>query len=258
MLRHRFFFPAVLLGLLLFLLLPGKLIVAPGCTVAVVDEFGSPLNGVTIIRSWSDGITHNDNNSDQLTTEGNRVTFPERSIMTGRMKSFFHYLSGRYVTVGAKKDGYKLQESAMFTPSSAAANELVVKMRVFDLFRDIAENDYYFVSRAVQQNPEYAKLVDADGNTLLHALARKGNYSTWPATALLEAKANVDALNANGETPLHLAIRSEDVELVKLLLKEGASRTISDNLGNTPLSLAAKAVNPAIQTALAPTGSPAP
>jgi hypothetical protein len=61
---------------------------------------------------------------------------------------------------------------------------------------------------------------------------------------LLEAGANPNlGSEREGETPLHLAVHSWDLETVKLLLEHGADVTLKDNKGITPID-AAEAMRP--------------
>jgi ankyrin repeat protein len=56
---------------------------------------------------------------------------------------------------------------------------------------------------------------------------------------LLEQGADVNATDANGQTPLMLAARSNlDIHAVEALLGHGAQINVRDRLGNTPLTLA--------------------
>lgn len=49
------------------------------------------------------------------------------------------------------------------------------------------------------------------------------------AEVLLEAGADVDIKNGEGETPLHLAAARGNEQMVDVLLKHGASVTLEDN-----------------------------
>jgi len=55
----------------------------------------------------------------------------------------------------------------------------------------------------------------------------------------LRAKADVNAAEADGTTPLQYATEADDVEMVRLLLANGARVATSNRYGVTPLSLAA-------------------
>jgi ankyrin repeat protein len=80
-------------------------------------------------------------------------------------------------------------------------------------------------------------------STPLHFAASEGHLEV--ARMLLERKANVNALDDDGSTPLHQASQylwSEDpdiAQLVRLLLDDGADIHALDNSGNTPLHFAA-------------------
>ena len=69
---------------------------------------------------------------------------------------------------------------------------------------------------------------------------------------LLEAGANPNlGSEREGETPLHLAVFSMDLETIKLLLEHGADVTLKDNKGNTPID-AAEAERPDRMTEILP------
>lgn len=52
---------------------------------------------------------------------------------------------------------------------------------------------------------------------------------------LLAKRADLNAVNAQGWTPLHVAAAGGNVEVVELLLKHGANVKASSNIGATPL-----------------------
>jgi ankyrin repeat protein len=88
---------------------------------------------------------------------------------------------------------------------------------------------------------------DARGYTALHSAFVTGNgtppQENWAQIArlLLGAGANVKTVIANGNTPLHDAVRRQwPVEIVKLLLAAGADPNLrnQENPSHTPLSLA--------------------
>lgn len=82
------------------------------------------------------------------------------------------------------------------------------------------------------------------GDTPLHVVTcdgygdirgRKATFKNRQAIAklLLEAGSDVNAINNSGETPLHNAAVSGDKDMVKLLLKAGATRTIRNKENRT-------------------------
>jgi len=78
---------------------------------------------------------------------------------------------------------------------------------------------------------------------------RKSAKDTLDAVkACLDAGANVNATNANGETPLHAAVAQGD-GLVRLLSERGANLEAKDKQGRTPLDVALGVGAPAPQGA---------
>src|ERR1051325_1908783 len=57
------------------------------------------------------------------------------------------------------------------------------------------------------------------------------------ALALIRSRAEIDAAQPDGSTPLAWAAYKDDTELALLLLKAGAKATTADDYGETPLTL---------------------
>jgi ankyrin repeat protein len=74
---------------------------------------------------------------------------------------------------------------------------------------------------------------------------------------LLAVPAEVRAIEPDGTTPLHWAVRSDDLETSKALLAAGANASAANRYGVTPLSLAAVNGNAAIIEALLSSGASA-
>ncbi|KAL4898372.1 ankyrin repeat-containing domain protein [Aspergillus ambiguus] len=72
--------------------------------------------------------------------------------------------------------------------------------------------------------------------TLLYAVSGAGRADM--AKLMLDAGADISARDAEGKTPLCLAVDKGDYETIRLLLSRGASVTNVDNIGATPLCLA--------------------
>ena len=72
---------------------------------------------------------------------------------------------------------------------------------------------------------------------------------------LLGGKVNPDARNAQGETPLHRAVEKGMTELVRTIVKSGASLRARSNSGETVLHLAAMHADPALARFLLEAGS---
>ncbi|MBQ7154311.1 MAG: ankyrin repeat domain-containing protein [Synergistaceae bacterium] len=73
---------------------------------------------------------------------------------------------------------------------------------------------------------------DVNCGALLAALRRR-KFDI--AEMLIDAGADMDVQNPNGETALFLAADKNDVDVLKLLLRKGANPNIPDKKGSTPL-----------------------
>ena len=80
-----------------------------------------------------------------------------------------------------------------------------------------------------------------DGDTCLHLAAARTD-STDVAQYLLktEAAGLVNAVNINGRSPLHTAVRREHEGLARAMIDAGANINLADNTGATPLHEAAE------------------
>ncbi|XP_036369488.1 E3 ubiquitin-protein ligase MIB2-like isoform X3 [Octopus sinensis] len=80
------------------------------------------------------------------------------------------------------------------------------------------------------------EIQDDDGDTALHY----SSYRDQPEVMeiLLSKGANIKAVNDKHFTALHIAVSSESVKCVRVLLKHSAAVNIQDSNGNTPLHLA--------------------
>ena len=81
---------------------------------------------------------------------------------------------------------------------------------------------------------------DENDNTLIHKVVKSKVNEQKIMKILLEYGANPNLKDANGQTPLHLAIADDKIEIVKLLLEYLVDYNSKDNSGNIPLTLAIK------------------
>ena len=80
---------------------------------------------------------------------------------------------------------------------------------------------------------------DAAGNTALHVITQQHSYKGI-VKELFRAGADVNAVNAQGVTPLHLALQYGDQESAIFMIKKGADYNCADNRGITPVQIAAE------------------
>jgi len=76
------------------------------------------------------------------------------------------------------------------------------------------------------------------GYSCIHFAAASKNNAKELLTLLLDNGANINALNDNGQTALHIAVFWDNPEAVKLLLDRGADKTIKNKSGRTAEQLA--------------------
>lgn len=69
---------------------------------------------------------------------------------------------------------------------------------------------------------------DGQGNTPLHAAALLGFQEG--AELLLRQKAQINATNGSGETPLVIAVQQRNIPMIRLLLTNGADPKIADRI----------------------------
>ena len=79
---------------------------------------------------------------------------------------------------------------------------------------------------------------DGSGNTALHYAVEWGLKKA--ALSLIEKGANPEAKNANGETPLFSAAKTNDPAMIALIVKGGSSIKARDNFGSSPLHTAVR------------------
>src|SRR5512138_1385428 len=73
---------------------------------------------------------------------------------------------------------------------------------------------------------------------------RAGDRGT--VRALLRAKVDVNAAEADGTTALHVAVQANDVDTTRMLLAAGANARSANHYGSTPVVVAATNGNAAL------------
>ncbi|XP_063292166.1 B-cell lymphoma 3 protein [Pelobates fuscus] len=92
----------------------------------------------------------------------------------------------------------------------------------------------------IQADIEAATQSDDDGDTALHIAVVHGNIQAaqWVIYLLHQGHKNMDPVNNLRQTPLHLAVITDQPDLVSLLLSNGCSPKIPDRNGQTCVHLA--------------------
>lgn len=104
-----------------------------------------------------------------------------------------------------------------------------------DLFQAAAQGDAQDIKRHIDSGAN-VNAVDDDQNTALHLALAAGHKDA--AETLLKAGANVNALNKRHETPLHKAVMTGEEDLLEILLQNGAEIEVPDRHGFTALHVA--------------------
>ena len=88
-------------------------------------------------------------------------------------------------------------------------------------------------ARLLLQHGADPNLADNDGDSpLIVAAMASGDAGRGVAALLLDAEAEIDHQNKNGEVALHFACQNSNVEVAKLLLERGADKDLRDNDGD--------------------------
>ena len=81
--------------------------------------------------------------------------------------------------------------------------------------------------------------LDAAGNSVkLVDAVKQGNRAA--VRTLITERANVNAAEPDGMTPLHWAVRGDDLQTAQLLIRAGANAKTASRYGITPIALAAQ------------------
>ena len=148
-----------------------------------------------------------------------------------------------------------LTYSQRVEPTVDESEELVDKLKAVSVHDDIDEgicdseklddNDEDQSSAKVTDDDFIIYGRDADGDTLLHLAIISGHVML--AKVFIEVAPWTDCLNIYNDklrqTPLHLAVLMKQVEIVRLLLDNGANPEMCDHKGDTALHIACRSGN---------------
>ncbi|MGD9133172.1 MAG: ankyrin repeat domain-containing protein, partial [Desulfobacterales bacterium] len=90
-----------------------------------------------------------------------------------------------------------------------------------------------YIKEIIRKNPGRINEKDGDGNSFLHLAVRTAN--TDIVKFLVSNGADVNIKDSYGQTPLQIAVHSDNTEIVVQLVSNGAEINIQNPIGKTPL-----------------------
>ena len=120
----------------------------------------------------------------------------------------------------------------------------------------ISANCSYEVIKLILESGSDVNAVDYEGKTPLHLASVIAKTFRYNAIRLLIGKgADTEAVDMFGQMPLHLASGQGDYNIVKIFFDSGSSVNARTNLGVLPIHFAAREGNPSIVKMLLEGGS---
>jgi TolB protein len=107
-----------------------------------------------------------------------------------------------------------------------------------DVFALVPKGDSAAIKALLEKSPELIRAVDANGDTLLHHAAARGNVEL--VRFLLEKGAAIDLPGSGKHTPLQRAALNDRTDAVAVLLEKKASLELKNDYGRTALVLCAR------------------
>jgi len=133
------------------------------------------------------------------------------------------------MTAGCHSDVVKvlLARGATFDSSKSSGSPL---------WDAVGGNQIKTVKRLLQAKAD-ATMVDQHGWNLLHVAALRSRIDAEMFNVLIEAKADVNGLTVEKDSPLHVAARNGNLTAAKILVSNGADLQRPNTAGKTPLML---------------------
>ena len=128
--------------------------------------------------------------------------------------------------------------------SLLAKNEDIINMKdnngnnaLYVLIKIGTDSDIAIFFRETRTSVSFINAQNENHSTLLHLAVSKGYEQT--VKELVAAGANINAVTIQGNTPLHLALLSDNINesIIKSLLENDANMYADDNIGVTPFQL---------------------
>jgi ankyrin repeat protein len=247
-----------------------ELPISPEWTVTVLDEHGSPREGIKVVQTWSYWTVLETQTEVKTTDAMGRIVFAPRATSANAVKLGFARFLGKLphagepepiVEIQLEERAYKLQRGyynleagylapptqdakTSGSPSGLSTTFRLVPVDLVDVLRRFPTPDNFEQAKEIlAANPASARTVDDSGRTALHHLIGDSPEVVEMARLLVMAGADVNAANREGLTPLHQAAQQGAWQNAELFLQHGAAvnarthgeKYSNSGLGRTPL-----------------------
>jgi hypothetical protein len=164
------------------------------------------------------------------------TSFVKNSPLISRPPPRFRFLITKPTSCHVSSGDRRESMSATASGSGPSFWCLVMRGMSEEVKQSIKEG--FDVSKIVGYNDDQRSDVSVMTNmTALHIAAACGHPNV--VAVLVENDASLSTRDGRGCTPMHCAVRNEEVECAELLLRAGSHTTTENNFGETPLDTAA-------------------
>ena len=169
---------------------------------------------------------------------------------------FMHRWRTAVATIAAPSSIPSIILTILTIPAILTFLTMAAPVTAAEIHRAVESGDLARVQELLAVDPGLVSVPDDDDqfdSLPLHLAARHGHFEI--TEALLDAGAEVDAVDSDRSTPLDVAALNNQLVVVDLLIARGADINHADNNGATPLSFAATRGNLEVVTRLVAAGA---
>jgi len=129
-----------------------------------------------------------------------------------------------------------LLSCALLTPQISISTQQNAQSAYDDVYFEAACRGDVYTLKVIALTKGLYKGINAEGRTLLHEAAQRGNEVL--VDYLITQDFALNTQDKHGDTPLLLAVKNKHTPVASKLLAKGAYATTADNTGRTPLHVA--------------------
>jgi len=191
-----------------------------------------PITGHTIL--YTAARTGNIEAVKFLTEQGADSDLPQRIKSTALHAASFYGHADIVRCLLESGANYQIANSCGHTAEEEAYNDDVKKVFIgfkqIDYVRMAANEFYWFIKNGLKQHQDAAYF--AQHQTLLHCASKKG-YFDLVSWLVIQRSANMDLVDFNGNSALHLAAYGGHIPIINFLLNLGCDPTLRNRWGTT-------------------------